>query len=479
MRVAILVAFLASACAASDPGPDYPFPVGDGPIGKGDQVTNIPVAMDPPIAGTFTQQIDHPRGGGASTLGTFAQRFWYSTQFAKSDTAPVIFYFCGEAPCDPYYVQSMADAAMALNASVVALEHRYYGTSLPYPDETLDHMQYLNVHNALEDAAAFQQWATQNLPFKGKWVAVGGSYPGMLAAFYREKHPELVVGAWASSAPVDVQLSFSGYDAIAADALGPTCTLLFQQVLAKASTAYDDQTQRDALSTQLWGGPLGVVSKADFLNYVSYSAEGAAQYGQQRRLCAALMQESDPMMGFIEYLNPPLAGSPTLPSGPSTPIPTTQVPERGQIVSKLVHPQTLDNFAGSEWFYQVCTELGFYQIHNPDRSQSIMSDLITEQYWADQCTQYVGNAPAIDATRSEYYDALTRGDVSNVLFVTGSLDPWSVLSFEDADPPPGLTTLTVATGSHCEDLQNLTPDLVLGVFKAHKEFWDLATQWTK
>ncbi len=477
MRLAILVAFL-SACAA-DSTDNYPFPDGDSPIGKGDGITNIPVQMNPPIAGTFTQQIDHPRGGTPSTLGTFQQRYWYSTQFAKSETSPVIFYFCGEAPCDPYYVQSMADAAMALNASVVALEHRYYGTSLPYPDETLAHMKYLTVHNALEDAATFETWAKQNLPLKGKWVAVGGSYPGMLAAFYREKHPELVVGAWASSAPVNMQLAFSGYDAIASTAMGPTCTLLFQQVLAKASAAYDDQTQRDALSTQLWGGSLGQIAKADWMNYFSYYAEGAAQYGQERQLCAALMQETDPMQGFIEYLHPPLVTDSSVPSGPASPNPPSTPMPRGKIFSKLVAPQTLDNFAGSEWFYQVCSELGFYQVHNADRSVSIMSDLITQQYWADQCTQYVGTAPSIDATHSEFYDGLARGDATNVLFVNGSQDPWSALSFTDSTAPGGMTTFTVATGSHCEDLQNLTPDLVLGVFKAHKLFHDLAVQWTK
>ena len=105
------------------------------------------------------------------------------------------------------------------------------------------------------------------------------------------------------------------------------------------------------------------------------------------------------------------------------------------------------------------------------------SDLISQQYWADQCTQMVGTAPAVDATRSEFVDALDRGDVSNVYFVNGSLDPWSSLSYTTASPPAGLTTLVVATGSHCEDLNSLTTDSVLGVFVAHKQFYDLAKTW--
>lgn len=478
----LLVVLLVAACTEAGSTDNYPFPTGDSPIGKGDNITNLPVSMDSPIAGTFTQQIDHPRGGGTSTLGTFSQRYWYSTQFAKSADAPVLFYFCGEAPCDPYYATTMADAALALNAAVVVLEHRYYGTSLPYPDETLDHMKYLTIHNALEDAATFETWAKTNLPLSGKWIAVGGSYPGMLAAFYREKHPELVVGAWASSAPVQVTESFSGYDAIASMALGPTCTLLFQQVLAYASTQYDDPTMRDTFSMMVFGAP-APAQKADFLNWFSYYAEGAAQYGQERLLCAALQQEQDnPINGFLGYLYPPVVSDPTPvgpPPGPTVPGGSTGPVPAGKIVSPLVAPASLDNFSGSEWFYQVCTEVGFFQIHNGTRTQSIMSDLITQQYWSDQCQQLVSLQPDITDTRSEFVDALGRGDVSNVYFVNGSLDPWSSLSYTDSSAPAGLTTFVVATGSHCEDLQSLTTDLVLGVFKAHKQFHDLAVEWTK
>ena len=152
---------------------------------------------------------------------------------------------------------------------------------------------------------------------------------------------------------------------------------------------------------------------------------------------------------------------------------------RGALVSSLVAPAQTDNFQGSEWFYQVCTEVGFYQIHNFDRTHSVMSDLITEQYWADQCQKRVGTAPSIAATRSEFVEPLNRGDVSNVYFVNGSLDPWSSLSFTDGSTPAGLTPFVVATGSHCEDLQNLTTDMVLGVFKAHKQFHDLAVSWLR
>jgi hypothetical protein len=66
-----------------------------------------------------------------------------------------------------------------------------------------------------------------------------------------------------------------------------------------------------------------------------------------------------------------------------------------------------------------------------------------------------------------------------VYFVNGSLDPWSALGFPENHPnTPGITTFTVADGSHCTDLATLMPaGTLLGDFQAHKQFHDLATQW--
>ena len=140
-----------------------------------------------------------------------------------------------------------------------------------------------------------------------------------------------------------------------------------------------------------------------------------------------------------------------------------------------------DDFAGYEWFYQVCTEVGFYQTHSLDQGNSIMS-------WLDR-RGLLGGAvpavspvalPAIDATRAAYVDGLNNGQASNLFFVNGTLDPWSALSFTSQDvAPSGITVAIIGGGSHCSELDNLTPTSPPDVLAAHQQFYDLAVAWLK
>jgi len=513
------MAALASACGS--------FGDGDGKPAAGAEdgdltLRDLPVRMAPFVEGTFTQEIDHPLQA-APSVGTFAQRYWYSTEFATSPQSPVLFYICGEWECSREEGASLADSAKTLGAAIVVLEHRYYGQSVPFVRLPIENMKYLTMRHALEDAASFQRFAMANLPLSGKWIAVGGSYAGMLAAYYRLKHPELVVGAWGSSAPINVQLSFWGYDAIAARALGPTCAMQARQALAALSDAWDRNETSTVLDAVGWGRFVPQ-DKAEFLNWFEWTFAGAPQNRTTRRLCSALAQhESRPLDGLIGYLKPPFAdeaaadagmsdagssmsdastsdggtidagmsdaeggdsgatsasdGGSAEPSAPRSPLNAGTVNEPRQF-RLPVSPGSDDDFSGSEWFYQVCTEVGFWQVFNPDRLQSVMSELNTEDNFRRDCLRYVGQIPDVALTRERYYAPIARGEASNIFLVNGSADPWSSLSFvSQASAPAGVTTYTITDGAHCEDLGVLTRNSLLGVFESHKRFATLARSW--
>ncbi|CAH1109174.1 unnamed protein product [Psylliodes chrysocephalus] len=105
----------------------------------------------------------------------------------------------------------MYDIAPVFNALLVFIEHRYYGQSLPFGNSTFsspDNMQYLTSTQALADFAFVIEHLKKSFfenvisydthPF----VAFGGSYGGMLAAWLRMKYPYSVIGAISSSAPM-------------------------------------------------------------------------------------------------------------------------------------------------------------------------------------------------------------------------------------------------------------------------------------
>lgn len=132
----------------------------------------------------------------------------------------MLLYICGEYTCpgvnpDRLFV---IDLAKRYNSLIVVLEHRYYGNSMPFGDQslTLENLKHLNVHNALDDLAYFLGWVRSTGRFgvtkQNPWYTVGGSYPGALSAWFRFKYPHLTVGALASSAVVFSKTNFPEFD---------------------------------------------------------------------------------------------------------------------------------------------------------------------------------------------------------------------------------------------------------------------------
>ena len=115
------------------------------------------------------------------------------------------------------------DIAPLFNAMVVFGEHRYYGKSLPYgnesyatPDKSKSNCykndrslfdllaRYLTSGQALADYAYLLDYIRTTIKGaeQSQTVVFGGSYGGMLAAYFRIKYPHVVAGAHAASAPI-------------------------------------------------------------------------------------------------------------------------------------------------------------------------------------------------------------------------------------------------------------------------------------
>lgn len=142
---------------------------------------------------------------------TYRQRYFVcGKEWFGGPGAPIFFYCGNEADVTLYLNASglMWENAQDFGALLVFAEHRYYGKSLPLRPFTARRMDFLSSEQALADYAQLvtalkAELASPDSPV----IAFGGSYGGMLAAWWRIAYPHIVTGAVAASAPV---LDFEG-----------------------------------------------------------------------------------------------------------------------------------------------------------------------------------------------------------------------------------------------------------------------------
>ena len=185
---------------------------------------------------------------------TWTQRYYTDSQYFAGPGSPIFVIFGGEGAIEPstglLYPFVAQHLARSFQALVLQPEHRFYGSSQPIDPVELHRWrrrnatmpdpreQWLTYEQALADAVQLLQdtrrgrgcHAERSSPDYCPAIAVGGSYPGFLAAMARIIHPDVFDMAYAASAPVrfytqQVSPPSAYYDHIAnvADQAVPGC----------------------------------------------------------------------------------------------------------------------------------------------------------------------------------------------------------------------------------------------------------------
>jgi hypothetical protein len=172
-----------------------------------------------------TLPVDHFGRGSA----TFNNRFWVAESSYKPG-GPVFVYDVGEANASTNaihlqrlrnqtsFIKQIADH---FHGIAIVWEHRFYGNSSPVNvslNTPAKDFEFLTTEQALADLPTFA-WGFSRKNFPDidltpggtPWVFMGGSYPGMRAAFLRRYYPGTFFASWASSAPVQASNDMSFY----------------------------------------------------------------------------------------------------------------------------------------------------------------------------------------------------------------------------------------------------------------------------
>lgn len=465
----------------------------------------------------------------SSNTKTYPNRYFVNDTYYKPG-GPVIFFDLGESGWDPTSVAqflaeyNITSAAVRLaaktNGLVIGWEHRYYGYSRPVPmdDESglpvdgADGYKYLTVEQALEDTAFFANnfnkttlslntniQSTANLdPYHTPWIFVGGSYPGMRAAWARIQHPEVFYASWASSAPVQTQPDGSIYYNPAVRAMPQNCTNDIKAAIKFADDALSSGSS-STIATVKSGIYLAVNPKAKLSNLANalqsdnfdvtgdltyavsfgsaYQSFGA--YHSSRIMCDAM--ESFDVQTFTDSLseartvadeNQVLFNNP----GGKTPTKDGIAASNGQnggpyAFAALMYgmyaaraslneffstlPQSGDGFTEKvdeqSWSWQSLTQTGFFQGSNTNNITVVSkfyNYTAVRDIGFEQQTFQSFSASSFPKTLNNSKLLAMGGwnlKASNVMFTNGEFDPWRSFSVasQEQDAPKRKVVQTV------------------------------------
>ncbi|KAF0710027.1 hypothetical protein AaE_012689 [Aphanomyces astaci] len=394
-----------------------------------------------------TQKLDH---NDASNTKVWSQRFFTNDEFYGGPGSPVFVYINGENVARNTTVVStglfMNVLAKKHKALIVSLEHRYYGKSQPLSDFTTASLKYLSAEQALNDLVNFQDHLTvkRNLTKDSKWIAFGGSYPGMLAAWAKLKHGSRFAGSVASSGPILAKGDYHEYADTVAFGLkyygGDACVNTVKVGLEGLHTLLGSSKPEDVAQLQALF-KLCTPIKNDFdrmtvESWVFGNFQGTAQSNDNTAFnlnstCTLFAQPNKTPLEKLAEHNARYTST------------CTDSDFKDSWVTPLSNTTLSTTKIGRQWIYQTCAEFGYGQ--TTASAKSIFSALsLRHPQSPNRCRH---------RRHQQKYGAL-QIDVENVIFPNGNIDPWSALSVTNATGVinPKSELVFIDGTSHCRDM---------------------------
>ncbi|KJX93370.1 serine peptidase like protein [Zymoseptoria brevis] len=539
MLARILVSFLHITGARSIAMP-YDIPFAESYVSV--ESCNLPLhpkTTSDTIAGygrdNFTQLICH----GKPELGTFSQAFLWNRTFWRPG-APIVVFLPGESRIDKYGVYCRPDfstvgaIAENLGAAIVTLEHRYFGSSIPYRNFTKANLQYLTVDNALKDIVRFANnfaapWT--DLPSTAKdvpWVLIGGSYSAAQTAWIANIMPG-TFWAYLSASPILQAIpSYWAYFLPLMEHAPETCVSLISSV-----TRFIDDVVKagDEENLQIIKTHFGLAGMAtsDFLYYLSFhwSEWSVTDIGQDyttiENYCAWLEssdigQELEDMYEeLFPPLRPPINTSIEVRADAATRLEQTlrafqnysknfreHVAPRLCVEGNCVHDTSGRHrepfLPGQMYSWLRCNDMmAGYVTGAPIAATTtpIVSRFVTYDYFQKRCLRFYSLGPSGELKSSaaghrdaEAFNEYTGGwfptKARRIIYSAGEMDVWREMSASaklrpggpmQSDPEKDIVVHLVKTGWHHSEMSTRNAELDQEVRRVRDQEIDQICRW--
>ena len=447
--------------------------------------------------------LDHAAPWNGRTLSL---RYLMDTSYLTRD-GPLITYTGNEADIEGFAASCgfLWVLARRFGGAVIFIEERYYGKSLPVPVAGEREYAFLSSAQVVEDFAV-ALWTLRRQVNSTKVVAVGGSYGGMLTAWLRKRHPDLVSAALASSAPV----------------VGFASTLMEKQRAADfyaiTESAYPCSETLGAAFRALWAAPadawerlgddFGLCSSSRIHN--ATSLEALVGFLQQQLSDIAFANypypvgdmPANPAAYACSKTRATAAHRPTPQASgrslgahrgganrePPTPTPSLAadgwlplrdalawryLPAGGCIALRGAFSAYTPGFLPGAWTFQRCTDLVMaFEVHDTSRmflrcgADGFSANCAAagldalRSFCAAEFGVQVPDAARLQAVWGQNWTRASGG--SRIIFSNGDLDPWSYGGVDDDvqahdDDPERPVVLHIAKGAHHLDLRAPDP----------------------
>jgi len=339
------------------------------------------------------------------------------------------------------------------------VEHRFYGNSIPTADCSTANMRYLSSTQALADLARVIDFIKSDLDTRQSAViTVGGSYPGNLAAWFRLKYPSVTQGSIASSAPLNAEPNFSQYMDVVAQSIivtaGQPCFEAFKlaaEEIANMLLMGGDSVKALDRDFQTCSPMTSRKDQSIFLSDLMGNVQGTVQYNNEHAgtmnisdVCAKMTQSSDAYTNFVS-----LQAAYRAANGQSC--------EDGNWDDTVAYLTTTG--ASRSWTYQTCNEFGYFQTaDSPNQPFHSWANWLSMDFYENLCTAAFNGWTASPQTNwiNEQYGS-TAIAATNVIFPSGTIDPWHALSISNTSQPQPLVQASeqaafIEGTAHCKDL---------------------------